>query len=172
MQTLLTVPPTGWLWALAVLLVAGVGGFFYYLSRLEQPLKPYNSIKYEFAATPERATKMFKHWGSTGMAIMRRSLHLDFAFMPVYAFACAACTLLAGRSVSGATQTLSLWLVPAPFVAWALDIVENLGLLAALDRYQNPPAQRLAVSAAAAGVKFTLLLLCVLYILGAMFHVL
>src|SRR5258708_40139794 len=84
--------------------------------------------------------KMFDHWGRAGMAVMRRSLHVDFAFMPVYAFAAAMCTLLAARSASGFAQNVGLWLVLAPFLAWALDIVENLGLLAALDHYPNPPA--------------------------------
>jgi len=56
-------------------------------------------------------------------------------------------------------------LVLAPFAAWALDIVENLGLLAALNQSDHPPALPLAVSALAATVKVALLLLALLYIL-------
>jgi hypothetical protein len=98
--------------------------------------------------------------------IGRKSLIIDFAYMPVYAFTFAALTLLAARAASGRAQSWGLWLALAPFGAWAFDILENVGLLVALRRHANPPALELAVSAAAAILKFGLLGLTVFYWFG------
>ena len=173
MSGLLTIPSSTLLWALAVVLAALFGGFVHAFLVLERPLAPDNSFKYEFAATPARAGDMFRRWGAAGRPIMRRSLHLDFYFMVVYAFMYAVLTLLATRGVAHAwAQPFGLWLVLAPFVAWVLDIVENLGLLAALNQYKTPPAGPLAVSTAAASIKFVLLLACSLFWLGVIFRLL
>jgi hypothetical protein len=166
-KVLLTVPNTKVLAILAILLSAAFIGFSAYLFRLDKPLAPYSTIQFEFARTPERAGDMFKEWGAEHMAVARRGLLLDFAYMPVYALACAALTLLAARFAPDWLQNWGLWLLAAPFVAWGLDIIENFGLLAALNQWQAPPPLPLAVSAGAAAAKFGLLGLALLYIVGA-----
>ena len=56
----------------------------------------------------------------------------------------------------------------APFAAWAFDILENIGLLVALRRPDNPSALALAIAAAASRLKFALLGLSACYWLGVM----
>jgi len=159
---------TGPLAFLALLFSVGVIAFMLYFRRLEQQLPPSSPsiIQYEFAATPPRAIKMFNVWQLAGQAVIRWSLYIDFAFMPVYAFAFAAVTLLAARAAVGRAQTWGVRLLWAPFVAWAFDILENIGLLVALGRPERPSGLALAVSAGSASLKFASLGLSLVYWFG------
>ena len=82
LATLMTRP----LAIVALLLAAGVIAFMLYFHSLEQQLPPDSKsiIQYEFAATPHTATDMFTTWQADGQAVIRWSLYIDFAFMPVY----------------------------------------------------------------------------------------
>src|SRR5664279_4702939 len=153
LATLMTRP----LAIVALLLAAGVIAFMLYFHSLEQQLPPESKsiIQYEFAATPHTATDMFTTWQADGQAVIRWSLYIDFPFMPVYAFAFAAATLLAARAARGRLLAWGVWMLRAPFGAWAFDILENIGLLVALSRPDNPSGLALAVSAGSATLKFS-----------------
>ena len=166
MKTLLVVPETRPLVILAVLLGLGTIAFMVFFLLHDKSLPTYSVIQYELAGTAQHARAMFNAWQTAGQALVRQSLYIDFAFMPVYALAFAALTLLAARAALGGAQTWGLWLALAPFAAWAFDIVENIGLLVALRRPESPSAMALAVSATASRLKFGLLGLSAFSCLG------
>ena len=74
--------------------------------------------------------------------------------------------MLAARAARGRLLTWGVWMLRAPFGAWAFDILENIGLLVALSRPDNPSGLALAVSAGSATLKFSLLGLAGVYCVG------
>ncbi len=147
-------------------------GLFLLFQWHDRPLSPYTIVSFELAWTPEQASTMLTAWGAAGQQVARESLLLDFAFMPAYAFLFSGVTLSvvrghwAGRW--GTLRTVGLWLVAAPFLAWACDITESLALLRVLAAPQTPSAAALQVAGWASSTKFELLLLCLGYVLVAL----
>jgi hypothetical protein len=166
MRTLLHTPPSKPLWVLTALATLVTIGFLAYFRLSEGALAPYGSVPFQWAWTPAQAQKMRTTWGAAGDAVARRSLWVDFAFMPVYVVCFAGWAVLAARSLTGRLQTLGLQLALAPWLAWALDATENLMLLRVLDTAGSPPALPLLVAGTASVLKFALLILCGLYSLG------
>jgi hypothetical protein len=146
-------------------------GLFLLFQWHDAPLSPYTIVSFELAWTPEQATPMLTAWGAAGQQVARESLWLDFAFMPAYAFLFAGVVLVAARSTArrmpSTLQNLGLWLVVAPFVAWASDITENLALLRVLAAPADPSRVALQVAGLASSFKFELLLLCLGYTMVA-----
>lgn len=138
-------------------------GFYLYFFIAEGPLAPYNSVSLQFAWTPRQAQQMFSTWGEAGLAVARRSLIVDFAFMPCYAVCLAGLVQLAVRSLTGRWQALGLGLSAAPWAAWAFDAAENLMLLRILATPGDPPALLLIGAGLASLVKFSFFSACVLY---------
>jgi hypothetical protein len=137
----------------------------YLLRALDQALAPYNIVDLEFAFTPERAEELIAAWGQAGNAAARQSLWLDFLYMPAYAFFFGGLALFAARAASGHWQTLGLWLTLFPFMAAALDAIENIALLNSLPP-AAPASAPLLIAGVAAALKFGVLILCWLYTLA------
>jgi hypothetical protein len=146
-------------------------GLFLVFQWHDHPLSPYTIVSLELAWTPEQASPMLAAWGAAGQQVARESLLLDFAFMPAYAFLFAGVVLVAARGAARrmrtSLQTVGLWLVAAPFVAWACDITESLALLRLLAAPRDLSRPALQVAGWAASLKFELLLLCLGYTLLA-----
>ena len=145
----------------ALRLITGVAaaltaGFYLYFLVSEAPLAPYNSVSLQFAWTPAHARQIFAAWGEAGLALARRSLLVDFAFMPCYAACLAGLMRLAAGPLGGRWQALGWRLRWAPWGAWAFDAAENLLLLRVVAQAGNPPAPLLAGAGVAALLKFTL----------------
>jgi hypothetical protein len=166
MRYLLYVPGTGAL--IAIVLTAGLlgAGLFYYLLTLDRQLAPYSIVAFEFAFTPAYARTLLGTWGEAGVEVARRSLWVDFLFMPAYAFFFAGLTLLAARAVRGRVGNLGLAMIFSPFVAWLFDAIENIALLSILEP-GGFSTVTLVVAGFAASLKFALLALCLLYVAGA-----
>jgi hypothetical protein len=153
----------------------GTMGFMVAFNVIHRPMAPYNILDYEFAWTPERAAEMFAAWGEAGQRAARTSLVVDFGFMPAYALLLACLALNEARLARRlstplrvqAAGRLGWWPAALPFGAWVLDAIENLALMRALAQAAQPPAAPLAVAGTAATVKFALLAVCTVYIVGA-----
>ncbi len=129
----------------------------------DRPLKPYDIVAFELALTPQKAATMMGVWGEAGRQTARESLFIDFGYMPAYSFLFAGLTLMAARAVTARLQALGFALTFVPFVSAASDAIENFALLAALQTPGSPSAIALTLAGVAATVKFSLLLLCLLY---------
>ena len=72
----------------------------------------------------------------------------------------------AARAAKERWQTLGLGLTLAPFGAWLFDAIENVALLSTLS--DSSLAVVVALAGVSAAVKFSLLLLCLAYMLGVL----
>jgi hypothetical protein len=127
----------------------------------------YGIVPYELAYSVEQAGHILSAWGTEGQAAARRSLLIDFGFMPAYALLFGGITLLIARAQSGWLRRAGMWLTLAPFAAALLDLLENLALLRMLGTEAAVPSLLPAVAGGAATLKFALLLIAILYWLGA-----
>lgn len=128
----------------------------------------YDIIAFELAHTQERAREIFAAWGERGMDAARRSLHVDFGFIPAYAVCLSSLVLLAARASSRGWQAVGVSLLPAPFVAGLCDVIENLALLRVFDVGVAEARTPLRVAWAAADVKFALVYASAGYVLLAL----
>lgn len=168
MHTLLTHPPFSTLrYVTAGAFIATVLLFGLFQVH-DQPLRPHTIVSLEFAWTPAAMQAMVNDWGAAGNQAATESLWIDFLFMPAYATLFAALTLLEARwSTTPLLRTVGLWLTPLPFVAALLDVVENINLLIAMQTPTQPPAAALTLAGLCASLKFFLLLISLIYIMGA-----
>ena len=123
----------------------------------------YGIVSYELAFTAERADTILEAWGSTGVQQARRSLLIDFGFIPAYGIFFAGITLLIARVQIGYLQSSGLVLVLAVFVAALCDVLENLMLLSLLGQAGAVPAAPPPIAGVAASIKFLILLAAVVY---------
>ncbi|MFL5353457.1 hypothetical protein [Archangium sp.] len=154
------------LWVIAALSAVLTAVLSVKLFAINEALKPYGIVCYEFAWSAERAMRMYSAWGEAGREAARSSLRYDVPYLLVYPFLFSSLTLLAARAASGWLAALGTWLAVAPFVAALLDALEDLALWLALDRFPQPPESLLRLAALAAGMKFLLLGASGLYALG------
>ncbi len=128
----------------------------------------YGIVPYELAYSPQQADIILQAWGPEVTPLARRSLLVDFAFMPSYALLFAGITLLIARRLpSGAWRTAGLALALAPFVSAIADALENLMLLRLLGTAGHVPSAPPLVAGLAATVKFGLLVVVIVFWLVA-----
>ena len=120
-------------------------------------------VAYELAFTPGQADALLRSWGSVGQQAARRSLLIDFPFMVSYALLFAGVTLLISRTQEGWPAVAGRWLTLAAPLAALLDGIENLMLLSMLGRGGSIPSLPPVVAGVAASLKFSLLLLVIVY---------
>jgi len=121
----------------------------------------YGIVDYELAYSPQTASTILSAWGEAGQQAARRSLLIDFGFMPSYGLLFAGLTLLIARGQAGALNRVGRWLAFAPLVAALCDALENVMLLTMLGSGASagPPL----VAGVAATIKFGLLLIVIGY---------
>ncbi len=163
MQRLSQFPDQKNLTLLTLLALSLTVGLVFYLQVVDQKLAPYGIVAFEFAWTPARARAMFAVWGDPGRLAAHLSLVVDFAFMPAYAFLFAGLSLIAARAARGGWQRLGFWLMAAPFAAWLFDSLENVALLYTLNAANGLPGLPLVLAGVSATLKFSLLVICLLY---------
>jgi len=118
-------------------------------------------VAFELARSAENAQEMINGWGPELSILARKSIRVDFIFIPAYAFLIFSVTMLISLLLGGAP---SLWVRRAaflPFVAGLADVVENAFLLLILKSPHDIPDLYPNVAAWCATVKFGLLALVV-----------
>ena len=146
--------------AVAFLFTAAI---FFVFRVHDRPLRPYDIVAFELAWTPQKAETIMGVWGEAGSQTARESLFIDFGYLPAYSFFFAGLTLMAARAVTARMQALGFALTCAPFVSAVFDAIENLALLSVLQSPDSPSAIALTIAGISATIKFSLLLLCLLY---------
>lgn len=96
---------------------------------------PYGIISYEFARTPETASRIISSWSSQARLSAAFSLGLDYLFMPLYAItiaeACRWASMMLARQ-GWPLSSLGSWLAGGLWLAASLDAIENFSLTALL----------------------------------------
>lgn len=123
---------------------------------------PQGIVSFEFAASPAAATEMILSWGARGQVNAALSLGLDYLFLVLYSLTLAlGCRLVATRFPLGGLGIALAW---AQLGAGLLDAAENYALIRLLLGSTAPGWPTLAWWSAA--IKFSLVLLGLLYTLG------
>lgn len=165
MKMLLDRPQQRMVVALTLIGLVSTATIWFQLRDLENAMKAaggYGIVDYELAFTGPGAQKILGSWGVEGQQVARASLLVDFGFMPAYALAFAGITLLIARSQTGGLNALGLRLTVTPFIAAALDGIENAFLLSMLGSAAVGSVAPLAAGVAAT-TKFALLALVLAY---------
>jgi len=153
--------------AVAFLFTAAI---FFVFRVHDRPLQPYDIVAFELAWTPQKAETIMGVWGEAGSQTARESLLIDFGYLPAYSFFFAGMTLMAARALSGWQQTLGFVLTFAPFMSAVSDATENFALLSVLQSPDSPSAAALTLAGVCATLKFSLLVICLLYMLGVVIY--
>ena len=149
---------------IAVMVILNVVG-----APLTTEAAPLGIISFEFAGDVSTAQAMLDSWDAQTHVRAGFSLGFDFLFMVLYSCAIAcACAWISGglRDVAAPLATAGLMLAWGQWLAALLDVVENTGLWITLSN--SPSAPWLRVAWWCAAIKFTLVILGLLYtILGS-----
>lgn len=123
-------------------------------------------VDYELAGSVDSAARLIGAWGETDRIRAGFSLGFDYLYMPIYS------TTIALACLWGTTVIRSTWWRPLGLtLAWGLwlaaifDAVENLALIVMLFGAPGDPYP--AVAAVCATLKFSLILLGLLYAAGS-----
>ena len=127
-------------------------------------------IPFELAGELARAREILADWGSEGRDTARLSLWLDFAFLVAYGgFLALAATAARGLALRRGWRRLAAargLVVALPVGAAALDVLENIFLLATVGAHGGATSPRLAAICATG--KFALVIATLAYILAVL----
>lgn len=135
-----------------------------------EPAGEYSIVDFEFAGTPERATKILDAWGEDGRDGARRSIWLDYGWLVAYSvlltLACGGLALAASKRGVLRLSRIGWKLAAVVPIAGVLDAVENTAMLIVLNDYARDAIGSAApfIAAAAAGVKFAIVVAALLYV--------
>lgn len=151
---------------MAGLVTAGIRTRFAPLEEIMTRQGGVGIVPYEFAFTADRAQDILVGWAPEGRDAARRSLLIDYGFVPAYALLFGGITLLIARAQMGRLQRIGLALALGCVVAALFDGLENLMLLRMLSA-PSVAALPPLVAGVSASIKFLLLALAILYALAA-----
>jgi hypothetical protein len=148
-------------------LLAGTLFFFLLLrmqGKLETKLSPASIVSLELAHDAQSVEGITSTWNKEGMTPRaKKNIWIDFFFIPFYAM--LFYTLCGSISVrmNGTPAKLGVLLAFGSLVAGVFDVLENILMLFALEGHYNNVSALL--TAFFATIKFSLLLMALLYIL-------
>lgn len=130
---------------------------------VDAPRRTVPTIQFEFANTPQKWDALAAEVGDAGLNALRRQTYLDMLFAVSYSTAIAAGAAGVSRGARSRVVLLSApWVVWGAWLAGALDVVENSGLLMSIAGPVSPVC--LQVTAACATVKFALVGVGILFV--------
>lgn len=129
---------------------------------LMEPEPHYGIVAFELAYTVDKAGEIVGAWGDALLPVAKKSLLVDYPFMPAYALIFFSLTrlfaLIPGGRVGAWARRAALF----PLAAAIFDAVENLGLLSIVASPDAIPAWAPVTAGVAATIKFSLLVLAML----------
>ncbi|MBN2224179.1 MAG: hypothetical protein JW765_05845 [Deltaproteobacteria bacterium] len=118
-------------------------------------------VAFELAENADHARGMIDGWGPELSILARKSIIVDFVFIPAYAFLFFSITMLMSLLSAGAPHAWVRRAAYLPFVSGLADVVENIFLLLILKSPHDIPSLYPRIAAWCAAVKFGLLALVV-----------
>lgn len=130
-----------------------------------RPFTPSDIVAFELARTSDQALRMIAEWGTSGVEKARMSIYLDFVFLVLYSWAislgCRVASDFSKQNLLIRTGTLLAKLI---WVAALCDVIENVAMLMTL---QQVSETTLTIAFWSALLKFTLVLISLVFILLA-----
>jgi hypothetical protein len=139
---------------------------------LDEPLKteaaPQGIISYELAGNTSASLAVLESWDQPAKLYAAFSIGLDFLFLVTYSSAIALACIWATGLMPGSLTGLGVALAWGQWVAAMFDGLENTALFIMLTQGPSSPWPQIAQIAAI--IKFTIILLGLLYVLGRIFE--
>lgn len=156
-----------WLFLLLTALVPiGMGELAKFVPEGAAAGTPYRTVptyRFEFANAPAKWEALAADVGAVGLDALRRQTYLDMLFAVCYSTATAACVVGIARGASSrAVLACAPWVAWGSWLAGALDMIENTGMLLNIAGPLSPVW--LQATAACAAVKFGLVGVGVLFV--------
>lgn len=141
---------------------------------MSMSVKPFNSkqiVAFELAKTPEVATNIINEWKEQEvMANASRSIYLDFVFLVLYSFSISlGCLVLSKFTDNVFLLKLGFWLSRIMIIAGFSDVIENIAMLKTLSG--EITIQTTAVAYWFAIIKFSIVIVSLLFVLGCLIFV-
>jgi len=142
------------------------------MAPVEDELKrttPYGVLDIEFMWTDAMAMEIMATWGPQLIEKELSATNVDFAFMLGYGTLLSGISLLLARGlrekglVSQANESQVIVLALLPYAAMLFDAIENINIIVVLAGPSNPNAFNAMLASISATLKFSLLLLSVLF---------
>jgi hypothetical protein len=139
---------------------------------LDEPLKtdaaPQGIISFELAGNTSASLAVLESWDQPAKLHAAFSIGLDFLFLITYSSALAFACIWATGLMPGSLAGLGVALAWGQWIAAVFDGLENAALFIMLTQGPSSPWPQIAQIAAI--IKFTLILLGLLYIIGRIFE--
>jgi len=130
-----------------------------------RPFTPPNIIEFEFAHTVDNALRIINEWGASGVEKAKMSIYLDFVFLVLYSWAISlGCRVASEFSGHCVLVSIGTFLAKVIWIAAVCDLAENVAMLLTL---QNVEATWVAFAFWAAGIKFSIVIGSLLFVLLA-----
>ncbi|MBU7016634.1 MAG: hypothetical protein HXS44_03945 [Theionarchaea archaeon] len=159
--------PLKYLIVIILVSLATTVGLMLFMSSLNKalvsPEPHYDIIDFEFAFTEERAGIILNTWGPELEREALKSLYIDFAYLVSYALFLSSLALLVARSRHAHLQRVGVIIARMPWVAAALDAVENICLIHVITA-STVPAASVFCAGACALIKFGLVGVAIVFI--------
>ena len=133
---------------------------------LQTSAAPQDIVSYELAGSAAAAGRILASWDAAARLHASFSLGIDYLFMLAYAVTLALAALWAGAKLSGWAQRLGVALAWGMGAAALADATENFFLWRMLTA--GPADGAAGIARGAALLKFTLILLTLVYIIIAL----
>ncbi len=156
-------------WVLLILTLATIVGMQITGEPLKTEAAPGGIVSFELIGNLEGSQKIMESWQGPIMIWAGINMGLDFLFLSLYGVTIALGCLLVSHRLPAQyafLKRLGIWMAWAVIVAAGLDVVENISLIYLLTGSSNATLPVLAKWCAIP--KFNLVLLSILYILGAL----
>ena len=131
-------------------------------SPLKTPVSPAGIVSFELAGSAVTAASIVSAWDSLARIYAAFGLGIDYLFMVSYALTFALAALLVGEKHGGKFAAFAPRVAWAAFAAAGFDAVENIALWRILTG--KATAVCAALAAFCASLKFTLILLALIFV--------
>ena len=128
----------------------------------------YGILDFEFAWTASQISLIFTAWGSEGMTLHATGIYWDFLYILGYGSLIAGLIFIISRKLSGKMQFIGFYMVFTPFLAGIFDCIENFLLLFMLNNPSGFSTVIPLVTGVMATIKFSLLIIGILFFLLAL----
>lgn len=124
----------------------------------------YSIIDFELAFTEDKAGTILKTWGPDLQREALKSLYIDFAYLVSYALFLSSLALLLTRSQHTTLQRTGVVIARMPWVAAALDVMENIFLIHVVT--SSIPGTSVFCAGICAVIKFGLVGIAIAFIIA------
>ena len=139
---------------------------------IESTVSTYGILDYEFAWNTDKVISIFLTWGANGLNSQIIAIYWDFLFIIGYGSLAFSLIILVFQRSNEEIQTIGKYVTITPFLTGIFDIIENVLLLTMATNFSSINDSNALLASLSASLKFGLLIVGIIYFIGALIHVL